>query len=196
MECKCSVKLALAILTLIALGLALAGVFYRFPRKPLAKSLADVVVDTVCVKVLSGDTIETTAGDNIRLIGVRVPEATAKQATAYSEKVLEGKQIRLKFEEENKSISHKDDQGRLLAYVYLKLSPEFEYSAVRDRWLFKEDEDGVWLFFNAAIIAAGYACTDIRQPFAFLSQFAEIEGRADRGDLFQEKVLGVEGEQD
>ncbi len=94
-------------------------------------------------RVVDGDTIEVRLGgqlEKVRLIGVDTPESVkpgtpvqcyAKAASAETERLLEGRQVSLKFDAERR-----DRYGRLLAYVY---------------------RDG--LFVNAALVERGYART-------------------------------------
>lgn len=103
-------------------------------------------------KVIDGDTLKLSRGERVRLIGIDTPEssnnaktrrdskrsgqtvkeitALGKQASAFTRNLVEGKEVRLEFD-----IQQRDRYGRLLAYVYLK--------------------DGT--FLNAEIIKAGYA---------------------------------------
>lgn len=73
-------------------------------------------------RVIDGDTI-VIEGKTIRLLGVDTPEMKTPeggpeyfgpQATAFTQKMLEGQKVRLEFEDRTR-----DRFGRLLAYVYL-----------------------------------------------------------------------------
>ena len=44
-----------------------------------------------------------------------------EEATAFIRKMVEGKRVRLEFEQANSPFSHKDKYGRTLAYVILSL---------------------------------------------------------------------------
>ncbi len=101
-------------------------------------------------RVVDGDTIIVGARERIRLIGVDTPETKHPQkpveyfgleGTAFTKKMVEGKRVRLEFDQANNKISHKDRYKRTLAYVFL--------------------EDGA--FLNVEIIRQAYG-------FAFLAQ--------------------------
>lgn len=90
-------------------------------------------------RVVDGDTIEISGGSKVRLIGVDTPETVkpgvkpqpfGKEASDFTKSLLEGKEVNLEFD-----VQEKDKYGRLLAYVYLP--------------------DGT--FVNAKLIEEGYA---------------------------------------
>lgn len=105
-----------------------------------------------CIKVIDGDTIKISTGENVRLIGVDTPEsrrnnklyrdasrskedadaiiAMGKESAKFTTGLVLGKNVRLEFD-----VQKMDKYGRLLAYVYL--------------------EDGT--FVNAEIVRLGYA---------------------------------------
>ena len=88
-------------------------------------------------KVIDGDTLKLSNGERVRLIGIDTPEsrdnpklrrdaertgqdrqaiiAMGKRATEFTKKLVEGKQVRLEFD-----VQQRDKYGRLLAYVYLE----------------------------------------------------------------------------
>ncbi|GAA4710087.1 hypothetical protein GCM10023228_14480 [Brevibacillus fulvus] len=74
-------------------------------------------------RVVDGDTFEISNGEKVRLIGVDTPETVkpntpvqpyGKEASAYTKKLIEGKQILLRFD-----VEPRDTYQRLLAYAYL-----------------------------------------------------------------------------
>ncbi len=103
-------------------------------------------------RVVDGDTLKLSNGEKVRLIGVDTPEihfskkllkdsekshkdiktiqALGKRAADFTQKLCEGKKVRLEFD-----VEKRDRYKRLLAYVYL--------------------EDGT--FVNAKILEEGYA---------------------------------------
>lgn len=105
-----------------------------------------------CIKVIDGDTIKISTGENVRLIGVDTPESRrnkklyrdadrskedvdaiisiGKESAKFTTGLVLGKSVRLEFD-----VQKMDKYGRLLAYVYL--------------------EDGT--FVNAALVKQGYA---------------------------------------
>ena len=77
-----------------------------------------------CTRVIDGDTIILNNGERVRLIGVDTPETKhprkpveyyGKEASAFTKKMIEGKEVRLEYDWQRK-----DKYGRTLAYVYLK----------------------------------------------------------------------------
>ena len=78
----------------------------------------------LCIRVIDGDTIVLESGEKVRLIGVDTPELHhpkkpvqyyAKEAKEFTKSLVEGKDVRLKYDWQRK-----DKYGRTLAYVYLK----------------------------------------------------------------------------
>ena len=88
--------------------------------------------------VVDGDTLLLTSGGTVRSIGVDTPETKhpekpveyfAEEAYRFNKKMVEGKEVRLEFDQ-----TRRDRYGRILAYVCLM--------------------DGT--FLNAEIIRQGY----------------------------------------
>ena len=110
-----------------------------------------------CTRVVDGDTIKLSNGERVRLIGVDTPETKhpnkpveyyGKEASASTRRMVEGKQVRLEYDQQQR-----DKYGRLLAYVYLM--------------------DGT--FLNAEIIKQGYGNAYTRHPFKYMEQFRQYE---------------------
>ena len=108
-------------------------------------------------KVIDGDTIVLSNDERIRLIGVDTPETNhpskpvqyyAKEATDFTRKLVEGKEVRLEYD-----VEKIDKYGRTLAYVYLKTGA----------------------MLNAEIIKQGYGFAYTRFPFKYLDKFREYE---------------------
>jgi len=113
-----------------------------------------------CTRVVDGDTIVLRNGEKVRLIGVDTPETKhpskpveyyGKEATAFTNKMVGGKVVTLKYD-----VQQRDKYGRLLAYVYLM--------------------DGT--FLNAEIIKQGYGHVYTKAPFKYLEQFRQYEQEA------------------
>ena len=117
--------------------------------------------DLVKVKrVIDGDTILLTNGERVRLIGVDTPETKhpqkpverfGKEAYLFTKKMVEGKEVRLKYD-----WPRKDKHDRLLAYVYLL--------------------NGT--FLNAEIIKQGYGFAYTKYPFKYIEEFRQYEREA------------------
>ena len=112
------------------------------------------------IAVVDGDTIILGGNERIRLIGVDTPETVdprrpvqyfGKEASAFTKRMVEGKKVRLEYEQ-----TRKDRYGRTLAYVYL--------------------EDGTHL--NAEIVKQGYGHAYTRFPFRYLEKFRRYEREA------------------
>ena len=113
------------------------------------------------VRVIDGDTVVLETGDRVRLIGVDTPETVhpskpvehyGKEASAYTKGLLEGKTVRLEYDQQTR-----DRYGRILAYVF------------RDS-----------LFINAELIKQGYAHAYTRYPFKqeYMDLFRSLEQKA------------------
>jgi endonuclease YncB( thermonuclease family) len=69
-------------------------------------------------KVIDGDSIELSNGDRIRLKGINAPEKNQylyKESLSFATSLLDGKKIRIEFDEEDK-----DQYGRSLGYVFVE----------------------------------------------------------------------------
>jgi micrococcal nuclease len=116
-------------------------------------------------RVIDGDTIQLSNGKKVRLIGVDTPETKhprkpveyfGKEASAFTRKMVEGKQVRLEYDQQRKG-----KYNRTLAYVYLT--------------------DGT--FLNAEIIKQGYGHAYTIFPFKYLEQFRKYEKEARNNKL-------------
>jgi len=116
-------------------------------------------------RVVDGDTLVLENKERVRLIGVDTPETKhpnkpveyfGKEATAFTRRMVQGKRMRLEFDQANAHIGHKDRYRRTLAYVFL--------------------EDGT--FLNAEIIKQGYGFAYTRFPFKYMDEFRQYEREA------------------
>src|SRR5438093_5078674 len=119
----------------------------------------------VVERVVDGDTLLLQSGERVRLIGVDTPETKhpkkpveyfGKEASAFTRRMVEGKRVRLEFDQANAAQGHKDRYGRTLAYVFL--------------------EDGTLL--NAEIIKQGYGHAYTQFPFSRMEEFRRLEREA------------------
>lgn len=101
--------------------------------------------------VVDGDTAQITlAGgeeEQVRFIGVDTPESTrsknnpsGKEAAAFTKKKLEGQQVWLELDAEER-----DRYGRILAYIWLEQPANFSEEEIRAK------------LFNAVLLLEGYA---------------------------------------
>ena len=129
----------------------------------------------ICTKVIDGDTIVLSNGEKVRLIGVDTPETKhpqkpveyfGKEATAFTNKMVGGKVVKLKYD-----VQRRDKYGRLLAYVYLV--------------------DGT--FLNAEIIKQGYGHVYTKVPFKYLEKFKqyEEEAREAKRGLWKDEAISL-----
>jgi len=151
----------------VLVGLAtllIAGYLRRVaPPEPRSSTPPRLSDTRQCVRVVDGDTIVLDGGERVRLIGVDTPETVdprrpvqrfGKEASAFTRRAVEGKPVRLKYDEDTR-----DKYGRTLAYVYLS--------------------DGTLL--NAEIIRQGYGFAYTRFPFRYQAQFVRLEREAREG---------------
>lgn len=100
---------------------------YNTTINTIEKTLAPSPVTYTVKRVVDGDTLKIDYNgkeESVRLIGVDTPESVhpdeskntefGKKASEFSKNYLEGKQISLEFD-----VQERDKYGRLLAYVYL-----------------------------------------------------------------------------
>lgn len=113
-----------------------------------------------CERVIDGDTVVLDGGERVRLIGVDTPEVHhpskpvqyfGRQASAFTERLVEGKLVRLEYEQRRR-----DRYGRTLAYLRL--------------------EDGT--FVNLEIIRMGYGFAYTKFPFRYMDEFRAAERAA------------------
>ncbi|MFQ5540120.1 MAG: thermonuclease family protein [Candidatus Binatia bacterium] len=116
-------------------------------------------------RVVGRDTIVLKNRKRVRLIGVDTPETKdpqkpveffGREATAFIRLMVQGKKVRLEFEQANAPIGHKDKYDTTLAYIFL--------------------ENGT--FLNAEIIKQGYGFAYARFPFKYLDEFRRYEREA------------------
>jgi micrococcal nuclease len=115
------------------------------------------------VRVVDGDTLVLDHGERLRLIGVDTPETKdprrpvqyfGREASDFTKEMIEGRRVRVEFDQANAATGHKDRYGRTLGYVF-------------------RDEDG--MFLNAEIIRQGFGHAYTRFPFKLAREFREHE---------------------
>ena len=162
-------------------------------------------ITTICTNVVDGDTIIIPNGDIVRLLGVDAPEmqesdklfldtertgldietikALGKEARDYTRETLEGKQIRLEFDPKNEDTNFRDEQGRLLAYVYYNAFPKLK-------------SDYGWIMYNKGMILSGYAHTDVKYPFGKIDIFRRDERSSKENKFGLWSMVGFQRLQD
>lgn len=114
-------------------------------------------------RVVDGDTIIVAGVGRVRLIGVDTPETVdprrpvqffGREASAFTRQMLEGKRVRLEYDQQRI-----DRYGRTLAYVWLA--------------------NGTLV--NGEIIRRGFGHAYTRFPFRYLDQFRQFEREARLG---------------
>ncbi len=77
----------------------------------------DFPTESKVKRVIDGDTLELEEGQIVRLVGVNAPnngEPFEEEATEYTKKLIEGKKVKLEYDE------YKSDRfGRILAYIII-----------------------------------------------------------------------------
>ena len=111
-------------------------------------------------RVIDGDTFVLSTGERVRLIGIDTPETHhprkpkepyGKEATRFTKRMVEGKDVALKFDKDRY-----DRYKRLLAYVYV---------------------DGV--FLNAELVKKGLArATEYKPNVKYSKLFSKLERKA------------------
>ncbi|WP_071026583.1 thermonuclease family protein [Peptoniphilus raoultii] len=123
--------------------------------------------EVYCYKVIDGDTIKakTIDGDSmkIRIIGINAPEKNkeeyAEDSCEFAKSLLEDKIIYLE-----KDISDKDQYGRFLRYIWLKIPKNQSYKNIRD------------LNYSGISLNKGYSRTYTFEPDTkYLKEFKKIE---------------------
>ena len=128
-------------------------------------------------EVIDGDTLILDNNEKVRLIGVDTAEIiddygrnvkTARwtridasmiadyafKAKAFVQKWLEGERVRLEFDPSNRSTLHRDEFGRILAYVY-------------------RESDNARL--NAVLVQEGYGLTYRKFDFKYRNEYLLLE---------------------
>lgn len=184
MKEKIKTRIVAVIFVSMLIGMFVGG--YRLGVDRMSKKIIPANAKeniTVCTRVVSGDTIIISGGERVRLLGIDIKtiQTLNKQASNYVKKMLEGEQIRLEFDPNNKYINHKDKYGRLLAYVYVKTGENGVGGCIpasSENWIYREFEDGEYLFFNATMVSSGYARAYTKSPFKYMNEFRRYEREA------------------
>lgn len=128
-------------------------------QEELAKSMG---LELITVgRVVDGDTIVTSDGRKVRLVGVNTPESTTrheeygKEASNYTTSKLNGKQVWIQ-----KDVSETDRYSRLLRIVWLSVpTNEMDENEIRTK------------MFNADLVLNGYAEPSTYPPDVKYSEY-------------------------
>lgn len=180
-----------AFCTFLLLGLILS--FFKIPQnickiKVSAFKESDIqpgkALEAKVIDIEDGD-ILLNNGDKVKLIGIIIPdEDHARNKTLkYMKEWLLEKNVKLYFDSNYHNINYKDNEGRLLAYVYVETmspqSPEIFTSYV-GKYLKKKKFLGdtyyfYEIFFSAQMIYDKKAKTDRKANFTHKNQFIDLE---------------------
>ncbi|MEH6989941.1 thermonuclease family protein [Cytobacillus firmus] len=134
-------------------------------------------------RVVDGDTIETSDGSKVRLIGVNTPESTTrveeygKEASQFTTSELTGKKVWMQ-----KDVSDTDRYGRLLRIIWLDIpADDMDEGEIRAK------------MFNAHLVLNGYAEPSTYNPDVKYSEYFREFGREAREANKGLWVLGDEG---
>lgn len=160
-------KLPPVVVVLLLLITALSR-FWKLEDSPSVATLPEGGTALV-ERVIDGDTFVIAGGQRVRLIGVdtpetrhpqRPPEPFGAEATAFTRRLVDGREVRLEFDRERH-----DRYQRILAYVYVddlflneelvrvglaKAQPQYPYrSDIKRRFLQAEEQArlqklGIW----------------------------------------------------
>jgi micrococcal nuclease len=149
------------VLILVVLVLAVLGGRLAIQRDDASPAGVQAEV----TRIVDGDTIHVDldgTDETVRYIGVDTPESVkpgtpvecfAKKASAFNARLVEGEDVKLRFD-----VERRDRYGRLLAYVY---------------------RAGDGLFVNAELVRRGYARTLTVPPnVRFAERFARLQREA------------------
>lgn len=131
----------------------------KLSQEELAKSMG---LEPITVgRVVDGDTLVTSDGRKIRLVGVNTPESTTrheeygKEASNYTTSKLNGKQVWIQ-----KDVSETDRYSRLLRIVWLSVPEnDMDENEIRSK------------MFNADLVLNGYAEPSTYPPDVKYSEF-------------------------
>lgn len=116
-------------------------------------------------RVVDGDTLDLETIGRVRLIGVDTPETVhpkkpveyfGKEASKFLKDLVDGRKVKIEYDQANAVKNNLDKYERTLGYIYL--------------------EDGT--FVNAAIIEKGYGHAYTSFPFKHLDRFRSLEKEA------------------
>jgi micrococcal nuclease len=176
---------------LMALIVILGGSYFYFSGQQAAEVYIERVID--------GDTVETAAGDSIRLLGVDTPEIDwennnfefyASQARDFTIRHLKGQNVVLEYDKERK-----DQYGRILAYIYQD-GQNFNQKLLQNGYatlMLVEPNDKYETEFKAAVAEAREAGRGIWSQVLELEQSLPLIS-FEQAELFRGQRVIVEGQ--
>ena len=154
-------------------------------------------------RVLQGNALELASGEQIRLIGVGVPdqddpeknaknaerlgipikkfEKFSKKSRDFLKHLVRKNDVYLTLDDTNAAVHHRDELGRKMVYAY-GLERKKEYvqfsTALQPRYYEEREKNRYHLHVNATMIQAGYAFVEMKYPFRSLELFRKLEREA------------------
>ncbi len=135
-------------------------------QPPLGKQPGKLAAQYRVVRqVVSGNTLVLENNERVHLMGVNTLETIhsnkpgehfGREAFTFTKWMVEGKRVRLEYDDANARFGHKDRYRRTLVYLFL--------------------EDGT--FLNAEIIKQGYGFANTQSPFKYLDDFSGYQQAA------------------
>lgn len=140
----------------IVIGYVLFTLFFG-NEAPSSPQTASALIKATIERVVDGDTLILSTGERLRLIGLNAPENTSrteaygKEASQFVRETVEGRTVWLQ-----QDVSDTDQYDRLLRYVWLMKTPDYEK-------IEKSDPDYIIdHMLNAILLNEGYA-----EPYTF-----------------------------
>ena len=109
--------------------------------------------------VIDGQTLKLLNGEPLHLLGIEIPEATAKEAAEFVRSLVSGSVIALEYD-----VEKTDFNGELQAYVWFRYEPRISNgqvifpSALDVHYVVDSDGEGdFFVLLNTTVVKAGYA---------------------------------------
>ena len=138
------------------------------------------------INVLKDFTFELSNGEKARLIGMQGLPTKRRTGSAdedtirFLKNIVIGKAVSLTYDDDMILRNHKDDVGRLVAYVWVKQesSKDLPVYYVFDHVTLNSEDSQPDIFLNGTVIRAGYAVEQDDSSFRFQQEFKRYEKEA------------------
>ncbi|MFH1622355.1 MAG: thermonuclease family protein [Candidatus Omnitrophota bacterium] len=173
-----------------------------YPGYQRDKPEATLYYNIFVKRVIDGNTLELDNGEVVSLIGVDTPKIDTKEgkkAREFTKSLIEDKNVQVVLLKEKRlrlefDVQKKDDQGKLLAYVFIDSGYDWHMTGLDFSSTFPDKYFGTYgdewtLFVNASIIKAGYAFPSAIPPnVKYADLFRELyqEARRNKKGLWKE----------